>query len=74
MVVVEPNWGGVSRRRPLQLLHLGAQPVVAILQILDLLLELLHLMTQLFHRLGLSQNDLDELIRILPQPLQTRAQ
>jgi hypothetical protein len=50
--------------------YLGTQTIVAILQILDLVLEVLDLHPQLLNHPGLTQNNLDQPIGLITQDFQ----
>jgi hypothetical protein len=70
MFVVDPKRSRLTRHRPFQLLHLGPETLVAIIQILDLLLEFFDFLTQFINHARLAQNNFDQLIGFVPQQFQ----
>ena len=71
MFVGDSKRSGLSGSGLFQLLQPSAQPVVAIVEIPDLLFEFLNFSVLLFNHASLAQNDFDEPIGLLAQRLQT---
>ena len=65
---------GLAGRPLFQRLDLAGESVVTIIQIADLVFELRNLFLQLLDRGGLPQNNFDELLGLLAQPLECLTQ
>lgn len=67
---LDPEWSCLAGCCLFQLLQAAAHCVIAIVEILDLLMEVLNFLPLFFNDAGLSQNNFDEPIGLLAQRLQ----
>jgi hypothetical protein len=74
LLIFNSKGSRLARRFGFQLLHLGRKTVIAIIQVFDLLLQLLNLLGKLFDGISLTQYDLNQFVRFIPQGLQRTPQ